>query len=244
MSFSRTRRSVFAARHRPAGAPLALLLLAVSALGGCGVPREPRPEPAGPSPAATAAPATPAPVAATPAPVCEVRCAVDPVVARPEAPPPALLMLAYADRVRSMTGAELAAEIGRLGESGDAPPRQMQLAIALANTRVPADLARALGLLQRVIASPSGEATAIQPLARVLAARYLEQRRIEDDRDRQAQQLRESQRRIDQLNDRIEALRAIERSFARPLQPPQPPATLSPLSPLAPPAPGGAKPAP
>ena len=51
---------------------------------------------------------------------------------------------------------------------------------------------------------------------RALAARYAEQRRVEDDRDKQAQQLRDSQRRIDQLNDRIEALRAIERSFARP----------------------------
>jgi len=47
----------------------------------------------------------------------------------------------------------------------------------------------------------------------------VEQRRVEDDRDKQVQQLRESQRRIDQLNDRIEALRAIERSFARPNQP-------------------------
>ena len=91
----------------------------------------------------------------------------------------------------------------------------MQLALALAQTRVPADLARALGLLQRVIANPSPEAQPLQPLARALAARYVEQRRVEDDRDRQAQQLRESQRRIDQLNDRIEALRAIERSFAR-----------------------------
>jgi enoyl-CoA hydratase/carnithine racemase len=92
----------------------------------------------------------------------------------------------------------------------------MQLALLLSQTRVPADLARALGLLQRVIANPSPEAQPLQPLARALAARYVEQRRVEDDRDKQVQQLRDSQRRIDQLNDRIEALRAIERSFARP----------------------------
>jgi len=72
----------------------------------------------------------------------------------------------------------------------------------------------------------------LHSLARTLAARYVEQRRVEDDRDRQAQQLRDSQRRIDQLNDRIEALRAIERSFARPHSAP-PPA-----------APGSAKPPP
>ena len=45
---------------------------------------------------------------------------------------------------------------------------------------------------------------------------------VEDDRDKQVQALRDSQRRIDQLNDRIEALRAIERSFARPNTNPAP----------------------
>jgi len=126
------------------------------------------------------------------------------------------LMLACADRVRSLTALELAAEITRMGDPGDSAPAQMQLAMALAATRVPADLARALGLLQRVIASQSSDAAPIQPLARMLVSRYLEQRRVEDDRDRQVQQLREAQRRIDQLNDRLEALRAIERSVARP----------------------------
>jgi len=128
-------------------------------------------------------------------------------------------MLAYADKVRPLGGADLSAEIARVGEQGETPAAQMQLAILLAQTRVPADLARALGLLQRVIANPAPEAQPLHPLARALAARYVEQRRVEDDRDKQVQQLRDSQRRIDQLNERIEALRAIERSFARPNTP-------------------------
>jgi hypothetical protein len=129
---------------------------------------------------------------------------------------PVSSMLTYADKVRPLNGADLNAEIARVGDPGDSPTAQMQLALLLSQTRVPADLARALGLLQRVIANPAPEAQALQPLARALAARYVEQRRVEDDRDKQVQQLRDSQRRIDQLNDRIEALRAIERSFARP----------------------------
>jgi len=142
---------------------------------------------------------------------------------------PVAAVLAYADKVRPLGGNELAAELSRLGEPGEVPTAQMQLALALAQTRVPADLARAIGLLQRVMANPSADAQPLQPLARALAARYQEQRRVEDDRDRQAQQLRDSQRRIDQLNDRIEALRAIERSFARPNSPPPPvPATSTP----------------
>jgi enoyl-CoA hydratase/carnithine racemase len=146
---------------------------------------------------------------------------------------PQAAMLSYADKVRPLNGADLSTEISRIGDPGDSPTTQMQLALLLSQTRVPADLARALGLLQRVIANPAPEAQALHPLARALAARYVEQRRVEDDRDKQVQQLRDSQRRIDQLNDRIEALRAIERSFARPN-----------TAPAAPAAPNGSKPTP
>ncbi|MFT4266957.1 MAG: hypothetical protein QM586_07025, partial [Xenophilus sp.] len=158
---------------------------------------------------------------------------VVPVEAEPRAPATQLMpplpgpvgaMLAYADRVRGLSGSELPAEITRLGEPAD-PAAQMQLALALAQTRSPPDLARAAGLMQRVAGNTSPDGQALAPLARLLAARYLEQRRVEDDRDRQAQQLKEAQRRIDQLNDRIEALRAIERSFARPHAPASPPGT-------------------
>jgi len=184
-------------------------------------------------------PAPPAEAEALPPPPVVPR--VMPVEAEPKAPAtqpaslftlmtqgPVAAMLAYADKVRPLGGAELAAEITRAGDPGDSPTAQMQLALLLAQTRVPADLARALGLMQRVISNPSPEAQPLQPLARALAARYVEQRRVEDDRDKQAQQVRESQRRIDQLNDRIEALRAIERSFARPNNVPAP--TLPPPS--------------
>ena len=86
--------------------------------------------------------------------------------------------------------------------------------------------------MQRAASNNTADGLALQPLARLLASRYLEQRRVEDDRDRQVQQLRDAQRRIDQLNDRIEALRAIERSFSRPAAPAPAPAA----------APNGTKP--
>ena len=183
-------------------------------------------------------PKPPAEADALPPPVAVPR--VMPVEAEPRAPAtqpaslftlmtqgPQAAMLAYADKVRPLGGNELTTEISRIGDPGDSPTTQMQVALLLSQTRVPADLARALGLLQRVIANPSPEAQPLQPLARALAARYVEQRRVEDDRDKQVQQLRDSQRRIDQLNDRIEALRAIERSFARPAATPVPAAPAS-----------------
>ncbi|MDQ0084147.1 MULTISPECIES: hypothetical protein [Variovorax] len=202
MSFSFVRRSSFAGAMT---VPFVLLLAACAT--------QPKP---------------PAEADALPPPPVVPR--VMPVEAEPKAPAtqpasslftlmtqgPQAAMLSYADRVRPLNGADLNTEIARIGDPGDAPTAQMQLALLLSQTRVPADLARALGLLQRVIANPAPEAQALHPLARALAARYVEQRRVEDDRDRQVQQLRDSQRRIDQLNDRIEALRAIERSFARP----------------------------
>lgn len=215
------RRSAF-------GATILLPLL----LAACAAP------PAPPAEAIAVAPAPPPPVIPT----------VTPVEAEPVAPAtqPALVftqmtqgplaaILGYADKIRPYGAPELAAELSRLGDPGETPLTQMQVALVLAQTRAPADLAGALGLLQRVMANPSPEAQPLQPLARALASRYIEQRRVEDDRDRQAQQVRDSQRRIDQLSERLEALRAIERSFARPNNAP---------TPAAPAAPAGAKPAP
>lgn len=110
-------------------------------------------------------PAPPAEAEALPPPPAVPR--VMPVEAEPKAPAtqpaslftlmtqgPAAAMLAYADKVRPLGGAELAAEITRAGDPGDSPTAQMQLALLLAQTRVPADLARALGLMQRVISNP------------------------------------------------------------------------------------------
>jgi signal transduction histidine kinase len=101
------------------------------------------------------------------------------------------------------------------GRARAAPLGQLQLAMALALTRVPSDLQRAQALLQRVLDNGSDEARSLHPLARLLAAQYAEQRRAEEATERQAQQLRDAQRRIDQLNDRLEAVRAIERSLSR-----------------------------
>jgi hypothetical protein len=197
---------------------LAVTIVAPLLLAGCASPRKPPPE----AVAVTVVPA-PAPPPITPVEAEPIAPATLPgVLFGPQAQGPVGAMIAYADKVRQLGPPELGNELARLGDLIETPTTQMQTAIVLAQTRAPADLAKAQGLLQRVIANPSADALPLQPLARVLAARYSEQRRVEDDRDKQAQQVRDSQRRIDQLNDRIEALRAIERSFARPNPPAAP----------------------
>ena len=119
-------------------------------------------------------------------------------------------MLAYAERVRLMQPPELNQEIARLGDAAS-PGAQLQLSLALSQLRQLPELVRAQELLARVLGN--GEAQALHPLARLLASRYAEQRRLEEQLDKQSQQLRDVQRRLDQTNERLEALKAIERSL-------------------------------
>ncbi|MES2412522.1 MAG: hypothetical protein V4614_01890 [Pseudomonadota bacterium] len=153
----------------------------------------------------------PAPAATMPVPV-----ELPPVAQASPPPSPARVpdnlaaMLAYADRVRPLQGPELAQEISRLGEAATAED-QLRLAIALIQTRQLYDMVRAQEMLQRVLANPAS--ATLHPLARLLAARFAEQRRVEDQLDRQGLQLRDAQRRLDQTNDKLEALKEIERSL-------------------------------
>lgn len=156
-----------------------------------------------------------------PAPTGTARPA-DPVRATAESAPQDLLQgsMAYAEQVRLLSSPELTAEIARIGEPGGNVRLQMHLALALLHTTQPADVARALGLLQRVIQHPGAEADSVKPLARLLSARLQAQRRLEESQERLSQQLRESQRRNDLLSDQLDAMRAIERSLSpRPASP-------------------------
>ena len=172
----------------------------------------------------TAAPAiqpTPEPAVAPPGPLAAESD-------EPTTPPKDLLRdtLAYADRTLSASSTELARETARLSDLDEnKPSRAMRLALVLAQTRQPADTARALGLVQRTLTNPAAQD--LHPLARLLEARLTQQRRLEEQLERQTQQLRDAQRRNDQLSERLEAVRAIERSLTtRPT--PAAPATPSP----------------
>lgn len=176
-------------------------------LAGCQATMPPRWEPSPPLSADIATPPT----------VIEALSPADrpPVPETPSVTDPLQRVLAQTDRIVAMAPSDLAKEIGRLSAiEEDAADTPLLLAIALSHTRQAVDTARALGLVQRVLAkSASKDAQALYPLARLIEARLLQQRRLEDQLDRQTQQLREAQRRNDQLNERLEAVRAIERSL-------------------------------
>ena len=152
----------------------------------------------------------------------------------PPAPPalPAVLpvpdvvvrVLVYAERVRSMPTVELNQELARLAAPGEAsvPASQVQLSLLLSQLRQLPELIKAQELLARVLANAGPDAQPLHPLARLLAFRYGEQRRLEDQLEKERQQTREVQRKLDQTNERLEALKAIERSLTT--RPPPPPA--------------------
>ena len=202
-------RAEFFARFGRIGLRLPGAVLAASLLAACSlVAPPPSVQSAAPAPAApasstaangnAAAPSAPSAPSAGTAPAPE-RDAV-------------VRVLAFADRVRSMSTAELNQEVARLGNPY-IPVSQLQLAIVLSQQRQTPELIRAQDLLTRLLANPDAEAQALHPLARLLATRYGEQRRIEDLLEKQNQQTREVQRRLDQTNERLEALKAIERSL-------------------------------
>lgn len=107
-----------------------------------------------------------------------------------------------------------AAEVPRERAAAGDPYLLMQQAIHLGQSRPP-DLARASNLLESVMKSTHPHAANLAPLARLLHEQYGERLRLE-------QQLRDAQRRAEQLQEKIDALTAIERSL--PARPPAKPA--------------------
>ena len=197
----------------------AALCVGAAWLAGCAT----APTPPNVAPVATAAPAIeppPGPAANPPGPLAAESD-------EPTTLPKDLLRdtLAYADRTLGASSTELAREAARLSDLDEnKPSRALRLALVLAQTRQPADTARALGLVQRTLTNPAAQD--LHPLARLLEARLTQQRRLEEQLERQTQQLRDAQRRNDQLSERLEAVRAIERSLttrpapAAPVTPP------------------------
>lgn len=177
--------------------PALAALLCAGLLAGCAVP-PPKPVPVPPPMPAPAPP--PAPV---PPPLPQIDPA-DAVVRR---------ALVYHERVRQMPAPELAQELARLNAAPGGPATTLELAIVLGYTRNNGDLARGQSLLDSLLRIHTPEVVPWHPVARLIALRYMEQRKLEEQLERQNQQLRESQRKIDQLNEKLEALKAIERSL-------------------------------
>jgi hypothetical protein len=199
-------------------------LLALAACAQPPLPTLPAPAPmaAGATSGSGAEPACPGttPSLASPAGGLPLACGAEPQE-------PSRLLPQWHDELRLMSPDALQREIARYVDSPGGPGADghgaaagaMRQSLALMSNHANGDLGRALVLLDQVLRNPQPEAQPWRGWARLLQARVAEQRRLEEQLERQAQQLRDSQRRIDLLNDKLEALKAIERSLT-----PRPPA--------------------
>lgn len=169
--------------------PLPLLLCL--ALGACAQ----RP-PAAPALPPLPAPAAPAPLTLLVAPQDEV------------AP-----LLAYHQSLRRMTQGELLKELSGLSQQQKTPKLLLQSAMVLSLTRGSGDLARAQAQFDIVATAPEPEAQGLRQLAQLLSAHCAETRRLMDESERLRAQLRDNQRKTEQLSDTLEALKEIERGL-------------------------------
>jgi len=188
--------------HEPMLRRLGLLsLLTLVACSTVALPPEPPPAP--PATAAVPPPAPAVPVLAPP---------------KPPQPEPAdeagRQLLRWQEALRVAAPDTLPALAARLAAEPATPAGAVHLALVWMNTRTPGDVNRALPLLEQLPQSTDPAAQPWVDWARLLATRAGEQKRLEEQLARQSQQLRDSQRRIDQLNEQLEALKAIERSLA------------------------------
>lgn len=139
-----------------------------------------------------------------------------PVTARVDEGSPAVL-LAYHQQLLRLSSQELARERSWLTAQPASPAGQVRLAMVYGQPRGGGDLGRALALLETVQKSSDPAAVSLYPLARLLADQYLERQRNDMQMEKLNQQLKDSQRRGDLLQEKIDALADIERSLpARP----------------------------
>ncbi|WAC74206.1 hypothetical protein OU995_05630 [Roseateles sp. SL47] len=137
-------------------------------------------------------------------------------------------LLAYHDRIRQMGTAELAQELLPRDDANLPAATAVPLALALMTNHAPGELARAQNLLEQVLRQPdTGD---WKPLAQLLLDRLVEQRRLEDQADKLNQQRASLQQRLDQANQKLEALKAIERSLVAPRPGAPSPAASAPAS--------------
>lgn len=122
-------------------------------------------------------------------------------------------LLAYNIQLRKMTAAELGRELQRINTYPAGPATNVRRAMALSLTRDAIDLAKAEAQLWNVMADRSVEAEKLKPLAQLLVGHYSDLRRVADGAEKSSVQLKEAQRKVDQLNDKLEALKNIERTL-------------------------------
>ena len=125
--------------------------------------------------------------------------------------------LAYYQSLQRMSAAEMTRERTALGAHLSSPANQLRLAMLLGHPRAAQDLNRALGLLDSLMKSPDPVALSLYPVVRLLADNYNERLKIDAQAEKQGaqlkEQLKESQRKTLELQEKPNGLADIERTL-------------------------------
>jgi hypothetical protein len=125
--------------------------------------------------------------------------------------------LVYYQSLSRMTPAELGRERMVLAAVQQIPFTQLRMAMFLGHPRVQQDLGKGLALLDGVLKSTDPTAAPFQPLARQLADNYLERIKLESQLEKQVQllnqQLKDSQRKAAELQEKLDSLANIEKTL-------------------------------
>ena len=125
--------------------------------------------------------------------------------------------LVYYQGLARMTPAELGRERMILVAVPQIPFTQIRMAMLLGHPRVQQDLAKGLSLLDNILKSADPAALPYQPLAREIADNYLERIKLESQLEKQGgqlnQQLKESQRKAAELQEKLDSLANIENTL-------------------------------
>ena len=151
-------------------------------------------------------------------------CAATPPAATPPAVMPAaaaavsddagaLPALAYYQMLQRMTPAQINRERLVLAALPPTPNTQVRTAMVLGHPRGQQDFTKALALLEGVLNSTDPAALGLHPLARLLADNYAERQKLETQLEKQGQQLKDSQRKAVELQEKIDSLAEIERTL-------------------------------
>lgn len=125
----------------------------------------------------------------------------------------ALPALAYYQMLQRMTPAQINRERQVLAALPPTPNNQVRTAMVLGHPRGQQDFTRALALLDGVLKSADPAAASLHPLARLLADNYMERQKLETQLEKQGQQLKDSQRKAVELQEKIDSLAEIERTL-------------------------------
>ena len=131
-----------------------------------------------------------------------------------------LPVLGYLQLLQRLSPPELARERKVLTMVRQTPSTHVRQAMLLAQSRGTADLTRAIALLDGVLKTNAPESVSLHPLARALAQQYQERLKLEQEKqklefqnEKLTQQLKDSQRRGDEIQEKLDAMANIEHSI-------------------------------